>query len=415
MMMRAIPASIFIIFVQAAQALAAAKEPEKGSPIDNIGIFFEGFSSLAGIQKSILDAVEKTKAIILHPTQFRREVVLIISILVITLLVIVIFVLMVSANRQRRELRKTLDSVRTKQVKFKKTQRVVALIVILIVVGLAAIVGVSQPTFCASCHQIEPSFKSWATSTHRSISCLDCHADPGISGFLVAQFGGFDNLLRTRSSENIKIKTRVRNQACLNCHQKIYERTKVSGTLVRHKELIDANIACVDCHIETSHGKAVKYFIMDKCVVCHDGKQAKSECGTCHKEDIAKKKELKIEDFPKVRSTKIKCYTSCHSDSTNKLCIDCHGVIMPHPEYFKGIHAYVSNKRPSLCARCHFEARGPEKNCNCHGTGDIHGKYSEWFPKHSGEGYRLMGGSCTCHKWDFCGGCHNANQFRDTY
>jgi len=51
-------------------------------------------------------------------------------------------------------------------------------------VGLALVfLGVqvsSQPRFCGSCHYMEPYYQSWKTSTHKDVTCVECHIPPGV-------------------------------------------------------------------------------------------------------------------------------------------------------------------------------------------------------------------------------------------
>ena len=45
-------------------------------------------------------------------------------------------------------------------------------------------VRTSTPLFCASCHEIQPAYEAWKTSTHVNnpqgivVDCMDCHLPP---------------------------------------------------------------------------------------------------------------------------------------------------------------------------------------------------------------------------------------------
>ena len=61
---------------------------------------------------------------------------------------------------------------------------ILATLLVLALGGAAAIPLTDQPTFCASCHTIKPSYDSWTRSSHKDVTCVDCHVRPGISGFI---------------------------------------------------------------------------------------------------------------------------------------------------------------------------------------------------------------------------------------
>src|SRR5919201_146962 len=63
------------------------------------------------------------------------------------------------------------------------------LVIAAVIVGALALSGAAvpltnHPKFCASCHNIRPSYESWLASTHKSVTCVDCHVRPGLKGFL---------------------------------------------------------------------------------------------------------------------------------------------------------------------------------------------------------------------------------------
>ncbi len=50
--------------------------------------------------------------------------------------------------------------------------------------GTAAIPLTNHPDFCASCHTVQPSVETWKTSSHKDVTCVDCHVRPGLHGFI---------------------------------------------------------------------------------------------------------------------------------------------------------------------------------------------------------------------------------------
>ncbi len=64
-----------------------------------------------------------------------------------------------------------------------------AIVIAAVVVGALALGGAAvpltdHPKFCASCHNISPSYESWVESTHKDVTCVDCHVRPGVEGYL---------------------------------------------------------------------------------------------------------------------------------------------------------------------------------------------------------------------------------------
>ena len=53
-----------------------------------------------------------------------------------------------------------------------------------------AIVVTGQTGFCNSCHIMNPYYASWQTSGHASVNCLDCHLQPGFSGYVKGKING---------------------------------------------------------------------------------------------------------------------------------------------------------------------------------------------------------------------------------
>ena len=79
-----------------------------------------------------------------------------------------------------------------------KTKRIIIFASLAIVLlGISAVVGMhytSQPNFCASCHQINPSVVSWSVGPHKDVTCLECHADPGTVGYVKRKVAGLNEV-----------------------------------------------------------------------------------------------------------------------------------------------------------------------------------------------------------------------------
>ncbi len=218
---------------------------------------------------------------------------------------------------------------------------VMAALVVLALGGAAAIPLTNQPTFCASCHTIQPSFDSWSRSTHKEVTCVDCHVRPGISGFLQDKvYAGLEDVAITffgTPTEPHDLQSHVYSDVCLSCHRAILRvnelpardlppPVKEVGLIMDHREHMKAFEArgegegCTTCHSRVVHGTPIKGYpiviprghaklddqphtpdlpqnsnlwktTMADCMRCHDGKQThegevlSNRCETCHLPD----------------------------------------------------------------------------------------------------------------------------------
>ena len=223
----------------------------------------------------------------------------------------------------------------------KRWTLIVATLVVLALGGAAAIPLTNQPTFCASCHTIQPAYDSWALSSHKDVTCVDCHVRPGFSGFIQDKvYAGLEDVAITffgTPTEPHNLQSHVYSSVCLGCHRAILRVTEVStrdlpapvkavGLIMDHREHMDAfdkrgqGEGCTTCHSRVVHGTPIKDYpiviprghvklddephtpdlppdsllwktTMADCMRCHDGKQThegeilSNRCETCHLPD----------------------------------------------------------------------------------------------------------------------------------
>jgi cytochrome c nitrite reductase small subunit len=226
-----------------------------------------------------------------------------------------------------------------------------ALALAVIIVGAAILAGAAVrltnfPKFCASCHTIRPSYESWVASTHREVTCVDCHVRPGIGGFLHDKvYAGLKDVaiyfLGTPTDAH-DLYGPVASEVCIGCHHAILRVSEVAtrdlpppvkdvGLIMSHRKHMEAfakrgeGEGCTTCHSRVVHGKPIKGYpiviprghvsedtkpwfpehpqgsrlrqaAMADCFRCHDGKAQydgkilSKRCDTCHLPD-------KIENF----------------------------------------------------------------------------------------------------------------------
>src|SRR6188472_96011 len=114
-----------------------------------------------------------------------------------------------------------------------------ATLLLTLVIGAVALVATAipvtdSPTFCAGCHTIAPAYESWATSSHRDVTCVACHVRPGVQGWLSDKVlaGVRDTAIYVfgKPTDAHNLKAKVDSGVCLSCHRHIL---RVSETATR--------------------------------------------------------------------------------------------------------------------------------------------------------------------------------------
>ena len=207
--------------------------------------------------------------------------------------------------------------------------------------GGAAVPLTNHPKFCASCHNIRPSYDSWVESTHKDVTCVDCHVRPGVSGFLHDKVrAGLKDVaiyLFGTPTDAHNLESKVDSHVCLSCHHAILRVSEIAvrdlpppvkdvGLIMSHRKHMEAfskrgqEEGCTTCHSRIVHGKPIKGYpiviprghvskdsqphvpdhpegsklrraAMADCFRCHDGKTTyegkilSNRCETCHLPD----------------------------------------------------------------------------------------------------------------------------------
>jgi nitrate/TMAO reductase-like tetraheme cytochrome c subunit len=190
-----------------------------------------------------------------------------------------------------------------------------------LVVSAVGLEASQSSSFCGSCHSMKAVFAAWKSSTHHQMECVDCHIEPGISGFLHAKLilgprDIFHEIVYRPTPEKISaINLKFRDSQCEKCHHgllAINEKppddlpapVKNVGLKYAHKKHKEAKVLCVDCHLDAVHGTPRKYATMfppeKQCLTCHgkrwrdgrldpSGELISKRCSTCHIPDKIRK------------------------------------------------------------------------------------------------------------------------------
>lgn len=360
-----------------------------------------GFRALSNQLPLILD----------DPRAYPRETMVLALIAAIALLIVAVSVLLVVEWSRDRATRRRLG-VRRKPRSVAVAAGIAGAVIasILLLMAWAPLIPAVGHA-CGTCHAIDAAVDSWSADAHSGVSCYGCHATPGPLGAIESGFRGVGVALAGSSAPPAD------SRGCIKCHDDITEGvTESQGMRVRHSDMIDAGMPCTQCHPDIGHdaGSATQAKAageisrprMSICLGCHDDETVSAECDVCH--SGSNPSDRVSQAAPSGRTVAPVTCTGCHRAETDANCVNCHGLVMPHPGTFIREHAGASWKDPALCASCH-EAAEAGAGCACHTDVNDHGTFTEWFPRHMTAARANGPGGCNCHQLPSCARCHDSN------
>lgn len=151
--------------------------------------------------------------------------------------------------------------------------------VLFVIFTIVSVEVTSQSWFCNSCHIMGPYYSSWKHSSHKNVACIQCHIEPGATGFVKAKLNGLgqvvDDVLNRTSN---KPSASVNQVSCTRsgCHsvetlsQKklVLDRFKFDHSKHLGQQHLGVGITCSTCH---SHVKGDDHFRVNTsvCITCH--------------------------------------------------------------------------------------------------------------------------------------------------
>lgn len=263
-----------------------------------------------------------------------------------------------------------------KQVKWPVKILILAIIVSFFAAG--AIVVTGQPGFCNSCHIMNDHYDSWKSSKHSNVNCLDCHLQPGFSGYIKGKINGLAQAVDCMVGRvGTKPNATVKDASCLRpeCHSTeklITTNIDYGGVKFTHKNHIEKEvqgitISCGTCH---SHFEGNEHFSVnnDACFTCHfiksnetDNSAVKTSCTNCHKvpNKIIKRGLVTINHVEFV-SYKASCEDSCHKKEIHKtikvddnVCLNCHSFSKDQHADSVELHKAHTTHEKVECFACH--------------------------------------------------------------
>ena len=267
-----------------------------------------------------------------------------------------------------------------------KTLFSVPSIIVLSLAGLGGVVHYSEtPSFCRSCHIMEPYYKAWNDSKHKNVKCVECHYPPAQPKTLLwKKFQAFSQVAkyvtRTYSSKPF---AEVDDSSCLRsgCHStRLLEgkiRTKGGINFDHRPHLTEVRrgrkLRCTSCHGQVMVGNHIEV-TYDTCYLCHfkgrgEGRELKplGGCQACHdtpKETIALA-GMKFNHKEYVTNRKLDCQ-SCHVNLVHgqgsvreDRCFTCHNEAEKIARFkeVEFMHDHHVSEKNVACFHCHDTIR----------------------------------------------------------
>ena len=263
---------------------------------------------------------------------------------------------------------------------------------------------------CGACHAPAQAGER-LTAGHGTVACLDCHRQAGTSGWVRVNVRAAENLVSwaLRRESVAALAAPPPEARCRACHQDdLAQVVSSDGVRMRHADV--AETPCARCHTSHPEGRPAAGLEDSHrgCRVCHDGTEARSDCGTCHVVtptggDSPSPPGAGVHPTGWTLDHGMGALTACADCHTSQACAECHGVPLPHDRatflYTHGDQAQAAGE--AVCLSCHAK-----EACDaCHTVPVPHP--DGFLVEHSGLAVELGGEVCgTCHLRSGCDRCH---------
>ena len=241
----------------------------------------------------------------------------------------------------------------------------------------------SRPSFCPTCHYMEPFYESWKVSSHRNVECVKCHFPPGLAGTIRGKLEGLVQVVNyiARAYTRRKPWAEISDESCLQagCHETRLLKGKViyKGVVFDHGPHLKQmrrgkKLRCTSCHSQIVQGEHITV-TETTCFLCHFKKDGDvdlklyrkiSNCKTCHHwESIPREERAKYRyDHTEVVRRNLNCRI-CHVNTVvgdgfvpKENCYSCHFDYQRLSQYnnTKLIHKVHITEHKVECIRCHL-------------------------------------------------------------
>ena len=208
----------------------------------------------------------------------------------------------------------------------------------------------SNPSFCASCHEIRPVHDQWVSSTHKGVNCLNCHTERGWEGYVKVNVQGARNIITHLSGQDrLPPEADIKNSSCNYCHpaDQLPETRPESTLKVAHSKHEEQS--CTTCHNRMVHPGQFEVPEEIK-LVSHQPK----DCQVCHQNPSPQYLH---------GNSNLPC-TSCHSANIPNHEVAIKRGAMPK-ENCQECHSRERVSAPETCHTCHVSPHGTENELNC--------------------------------------------------
>jgi nitrate/TMAO reductase-like tetraheme cytochrome c subunit len=298
---------------------------------------------------------------------------------------------------------------------------VVITIVILVVLLGVALELTSTPRFCNTCHNMKPYYASWVKSSHKDVTCTDCHFPPGLGSKLRGKFTALSMLVNyfTGVYKRSKPWAEISDESCMRsgCH----EFRTLAGRVPFKKNIIfdhaphltnlrrGKTLRCTSCHSQIVQGSHMTV-TESTCFLCHFKKTEPDDfidtCTKCHIPPVEAKSadgtpSMVPYDHKMVLEREISCQ-KCHGqmvvgDGTvpKMRCSSCHSdrEKIKHYNDDQLMHKNHITDHKIECDQCHTEvqhksvARSEAVKPDCHACHpDFHNAQLYMFTGKGGKG-----------------------------
>lgn len=199
-----------------------------------------------------------------------------------------------------------------------------SVVLVLILFGAAEVT--SRPSFCSTCHYMEPYVEAWKTSTHSSVTCTDCHYRPGWKSHVRGKFTALSMVVNYFTGVYKKSKpwAEIDDASCLRsgCHEARLLEGMVpfrEGILFDHRPHLiklrrGKKLRCTSCHSQIVQGEHITV-TTSTCFLCHFKNQPEQaridNCTWCHPAPVATPGRNVRYDHSYVLQKDIECQ-KCH-------------------------------------------------------------------------------------------------------
>jgi len=290
------------------------------------------------------------------------------------------------------------------------TLLVVGFLVVLAVVLVVPVWTTDTPTYCSSCKATRAAGASWKESSHRRVSCVECHVPSGLGPALRWRAREWLNVWADYLDvpRNAQRGERPSSEACLACHDLADVPAQNGDVRMPHAVHVGLrDLACADCHDQVAHPAtpgpgSAGAVSMAVCSMCHHEGGAPARCSLCHLSpppaDVHPAGYLETHGREALGDEE--ACLRCHHDRA-RFCDACHA--RPPADHFSGTWRYTHGSTaaadPLGCTGCHDR----DVFCDqCHRVRHP----ADWKATHGAAAAGSGGGCLVCHPRSMCDRCH---------